>query len=182
MPNFTVPTKDQVSENNQAIFDNLNQGLGFVPNLYAYFANSENALGDFLGFANRKTTLSKKEQEVINLAVSQVNACEYCKAAHTAIAGMNGFTNEQILELRQGRASFDAKFNTLATFAREIAVQRGKVSDDVKQSFLDAGFTEANLVDTVTTVGEITITNYLHNITNIAIDFPLAPALEATPA
>lgn len=182
MANFNIPTKDQVSEKNQAIFDNLNKGLGFVPNLYAYMSNSENALGDFLGFAGRETSLSKREQEVINLAVSQINDCEYCKAAHTAIAGMNGFSSEEILELRQGKASFDAKLDALAAFARAIAVNRGKVSEDVKDNFFNAGYTEANLVDTVTTIGEITITNYLHNITGVAIDFPLAPALEEVSA
>ena len=36
MTQFTVPTRSEVSENNQAIFGNLQKGLGFVPNLYAY--------------------------------------------------------------------------------------------------------------------------------------------------
>ena len=35
MKTFNVPTRENVSENNQAIFDNLNKALGFVPNLYA---------------------------------------------------------------------------------------------------------------------------------------------------
>ena len=35
MSAFQVPTRDQVSANNQAIFDQLEKGLGFVPNLYA---------------------------------------------------------------------------------------------------------------------------------------------------
>ena len=85
MSTFNVPTKNEVSENNQAIFDQLEKGLGFVPNLYATFAHSENALGNFLGLANATTSFSTKEKEVINLAVSQVNQCEYCLAAHTAI-------------------------------------------------------------------------------------------------
>jgi hypothetical protein len=29
---INVPTRDQVSENNQAIFDKLEKGVGFVPN------------------------------------------------------------------------------------------------------------------------------------------------------
>ena len=49
MSTFNVPTRAEVSENNQAIFDQLEKGLGFVPNLYATFAHSENALGNFLG-------------------------------------------------------------------------------------------------------------------------------------
>lgn len=35
---------EEVSQNNQAVFDNLNNALGFVPNLYATYANSDTAL------------------------------------------------------------------------------------------------------------------------------------------
>jgi len=85
MSNFTVPTRDQVSENNQSIFDNLQKGLGFVPNLYAYFAKNETALADYLVLQNLKSTLKAKEREVINLVTSEINDCKYCQAAHTAI-------------------------------------------------------------------------------------------------
>ena len=75
MSKINVPTKGEVSQNNQAIFDNLQKGLGFVPNLYATFAHSENALASFLAFSGAPTSFSKKEKEVIDLAISQVNDC-----------------------------------------------------------------------------------------------------------
>ena len=59
MSTFNVPTREEVSENNQAIFDNLQKQVGFVPNLYATYAYSDTALGDYLAFQNRKTSLSK---------------------------------------------------------------------------------------------------------------------------
>ena len=43
---FNVPTRDEVSADNQAIFDNLKKGVGFVPNLYAAYAYNDTALGD----------------------------------------------------------------------------------------------------------------------------------------
>ena len=46
MSTFNVPKREEVSANNQAIFDQLEKGLGFVPNLYAAFAHSETALGN----------------------------------------------------------------------------------------------------------------------------------------
>ena len=64
MSTFNVTTKNEVSENNQAIFNQLEKGLGFVPNLYASFAHSETALGNFLAFGNAKTSFSAKEKEV----------------------------------------------------------------------------------------------------------------------
>lgn len=41
---FEVPTREQVSPNNQAIFDHMQSAFGMVPNLYATFALNETAL------------------------------------------------------------------------------------------------------------------------------------------
>ena len=101
MKTVTVPTYEQVSPANQAIFDNLKKALGFVPNLYATFAHSDTALSTYLALQNAKSSLSPKAREVINLVVSQVNTCDYCLAAHTALGKMVGFTPEQILEIRR---------------------------------------------------------------------------------
>ncbi len=89
MTQFNVPTRDQVSENNQVIFDQLKAALGFVPNLYATIAYSQHALGNYLQLQNAKTSLSFKKEKlfwdcsksysVINLAspaLSQVNRFE----------------------------------------------------------------------------------------------------------
>jgi len=178
MSKINVPTREEVSANNQAIFDNLQKGLGFVPNLYATFAHSENALASFLAFSGAATSFSKKEKEVIDLAISQVNGCSYCQSAHTAIAKMNGFTDAQALELRQGQASFDAKFDALAKISKAIAENQGKVSQELKDNFFNAGYNKENLVDLVTATGAITVTNFLHNLTEVEIDFPVAPSLE----
>lgn len=177
MSTFNVPTREEVSENNQAIFDNLNKALGFVPNIYAAMAHSKTALGDYLQFSNSKTSLTAEEKEVVDLAVSQVNNCKYCQSAHTAISKMKGLSEEQILELRQGHASWDSKLNALANLSKEIAETRGKVSDSTKEAFYNAGYTKENLVDVTLAYGMITVTNTFHNLTDVAIDFPLAQSL-----
>jgi len=56
MAKFNVPSKNEVSQQNQEIFNQLEKGLGFVPNLYAYYAKNETALGDYLALQERKTT------------------------------------------------------------------------------------------------------------------------------
>ncbi|MEL7117789.1 MAG: carboxymuconolactone decarboxylase family protein [Bacteroidota bacterium] len=177
MKAFAVPTRDQVSENNQAIFDNLKKMVGFVPNLYATFAYNDTALGDYLAFQNRKSTLKAKEREVINLVVSQVNECQYCLAAHTALGKMNGFTDDQILEIRGGSASFDAKTDALVKFVKEITEERGTTSDATKEKLFAAGYNEANLVDILVVIGDKIISNFLHKTTQVPVDFPAAPAL-----
>ena len=178
MATFSVPTRDQVSENNQAIFDNLKKGLGFVPNLYAYYAKNDTALADYLALQNRKSTLKAKEREVINLVVSQINGCRYCQSAHTVLGKMNGFTEEQVLEIRGGSASFDAKLDALVKLAASVVENRGNAPAEIVDNFLLAGYTEANLIDVIIVVGDKTISNYIHNLTQFPIDFPVAPELE----
>lgn len=177
MSAFNVPTREEVSANNQAIFDHLEKAVGFVPNLFATYAHSENALKNYLDFANAKTSLKAKEKEVVNLAVSQVNNCDYCLAAHTAIGKMNGFTEPQILELRAGKASFDAKLNALAKLAKNITENRGNTDAEVLADFFSAGWTKENLIDVISLVGDKTISNYINNTTRIPVDFPAAVSL-----
>lgn len=182
MSTFNVPKREEVSTKNQAIFDALEQAVGFVPNLFATYAHSENALGNYLALQNAKTSLKIKEKEVINLAVSEVNTCIYCLSAHTAIAKMNGFTEEQILELRQGFASFDNKLDALARLAKNITENRGATEDVVAENFFNAGWTKENLIDVIVVVGDKTISNYLHKTTNVPVDFPEVRPLQAVEA
>jgi uncharacterized peroxidase-related enzyme len=174
---INVPTRDDVSAQNQAIFDQLKGQLGMVPNLYATLAHSQNALGNYLAFQNAKSSITGKAREVVNLVVSQVNGCDYCLAAHTVIGGMVGFSAQQILEIRSGRASFDAKLDALAKLVKDIAERRGHADQDRVEAFFAAGWTKENLVDAIVIIGDKTVTNYLHATTKVPVDFPAAPAL-----
>jgi uncharacterized peroxidase-related enzyme len=173
---FSVPTRDEVSSANQAIFDNLQKALGFVPNLYATIAYSDNGLARFLAYQNAKTSLSNKEKEAVNLIVSQVNECVYCQSAHIVLGKMNGFTDEQILDIRNG-TSTDPKLNALVALAANITATRGKADGDLVDDFYAQGYSNANLVDLILQISDKTAMNYLHNLTEIPVDFPLASAL-----
>ena len=171
---FKVPTREEVSSNNQQIFDNLHKMIGFVPNLYAYYAHSETALADYLALQNRKSSLNAKQREIINLVTSQINDCRYCQSAHSVFGKFSGLTEEQILEIRKGSASFDPKLDALVQFTKSVVENRGRATVEAKEAFFGAGYTQANLIDVVIVIGDKTISNYLHNITDLEIDWPLA--------
>jgi uncharacterized peroxidase-related enzyme len=173
---FSVPTRDAVAPANQAIFDQLQASLGFVPNLYATIAYSEHGLGRFLAYQNAKTSLSNKEKEAVNLAVSQVNDCQYCLSAHYVIGKMNGFTEDQLHELRQGHSS-NPKLNALVALAADITAHRGRPSAAHVAEFFAQGYTKAHLIDLILLISDKTAMNYVHNLTQVTVDFPLAPAL-----
>jgi uncharacterized peroxidase-related enzyme len=173
---FTVPTRDEVNPANQAIFDNLQKALGFVPNLYAAIAHSNNGLGRYLAYQSAKTSLTNKEKEAVNLIVSQINGCIYCQSAHTVIGKMNGFTDEQLIDIRKGHAT-DAKLNALVALAADITNTKGRASAATLDEFYAQGYTHETLVDLILQISDKIAMNYLHNLTEIPVDFPLAPAL-----
>ncbi len=175
---FEVPTRDQVSENNQAIFDQMQKSFGTVPNLYATFAINDTALPDYLALQNRKSTLTGKEREIVNLVVSQVNECDYCLPAHTFISkNMHGFSDEEILEIRRANVSFNDKYDALAKFVKETTINRGRPSEDSTNALYEAGYTKANIIDVIMVIGDKIISNYLHNFTKIPVDWPEVPKI-----
>jgi AhpD family alkylhydroperoxidase len=182
MTKITVPTGDQVSPANQALFDTIKKNVGKVPNLWAAMANSEHGLATYFALTTAKSSLKVKEKEVINLVVSQVNTCDYCLAAHTVLSKINGFTDEQILEIRQGRASFDARIDALARFVKSAAEQYGHPDPQALENLFAVGYTPANLVDIILVIADKVVTNYLYSVSDIRLDFPAAPALHVQTA
>jgi len=177
MKTFPIPTREQVSPANQTIFDNLTKLVGHVPNLFAAFAHSDNALGNYLTLQNGKSSLRGKEREVVNLVVSQVNKCLYCLSAHTAFGKMQGFTDEQVLEIRKAEISFDPKLDALAKLVKSIAENQGHADQQLVENFYAVGYNEGGLVDVVMAVGDKIITNYLFALTQIPVDWPAVPAI-----
>lgn len=179
MTTFNVPNREEVAAVNQQIFDSLNSKLGFVPNLYATMAYSETGLKKYLEFQGAKTSFSNKEKEVINLVVSEYNNCAYYKAAHTAMAKMNGFGDEQILDLRAANVNWDSKLSALAKLTLAITASKGQSVEQEIEDFFAEGYDKGSLVDLVIAIADKVVMNYLHNITKITVDFPAAPELEA---
>jgi AhpD family alkylhydroperoxidase len=177
MKTLAIPIREQVSPANQTLFDNLTKMAGHVPNLYAIFAYSENALGNYLTLQSGKTSLRAKEREVVNLVVSQVNKCLYCLSAHTAIAKMQGFTDDQVLEVRGAEITFDHKLDALAKLVKSIAENQGHADPKLVENFYAAGYNEGSLIDVVMAVGDKIITNYAFALTAVPIDYPIAPEL-----
>jgi len=173
MINIEVPTRDVVDIKAQNIFDALNSKLGMIPNIYAVTGYSSDALESHLDTTNKvgKGSFSNKELEAIRLAVSEVNSCDYCVAAHTAIAKMNGFSDKDAKSFRDLNAS-DTKLLAITTLAANIVSTKGSPSDKNLEEFFNQGYDKKALVDLVAVIVDITFTNYIFGITNVPIDFP----------
>jgi len=172
-------TLEQANENSQAIFAGIKSKIGMLPNLYATMGVSDKLLGGFLTFTEtlKSGEFSSKEYEAIALATSQANGCAYCLSAHTAIGKMNGFTEDETLELRTNTIA-DSKLNALVSLSSEISKLNGHPTEHAIQNFFNQGYTKAAFAELIAAVALTTITNNVFHNGGFEIDFPKAKNIE----
>jgi uncharacterized peroxidase-related enzyme len=178
MKPFNVPSKEQVSPESQRLFEQLKKRIGKVPNLYATMGYSSVALKAFMEFEETLShgSFNGKEREAIALAVSEINGCNYCLAAHSIAAMKRGFTKEDTLSIRKGKVNND-KLNAIVELARSIAENKGKADEAALENFYAAGYNEAAVIELIGLVSARIFTNYVYALTEIPIDFPPAEIL-----
>ncbi len=178
MKNLEHLSFEEASNETKEIFTSLKEKMGQVPNVYATIGNSSKALR---GILNLNTTLSEgefsgKEVEAIALSVAQVNECNYCLAAHTTVGKMQGFTEDETVEIRTGEIK-DEKLKALTELAKQITVTRGNPDQGLINNFFTAGYSKAALSELIGFIAVNTITNYINHLAETDIDFPIAPEL-----
>jgi AhpD family alkylhydroperoxidase len=107
MPARVAPTTlETAPQASQPILAQLKQALGMVPNLYATVGHSAAALGALLAWDKAiagANNLTKREIELVNLRVSELNGCGYCLAAHSAMGKMAGLSPDEVEQARRGQ-------------------------------------------------------------------------------
>ncbi|MEN0044746.1 MAG: peroxidase-related enzyme [Pseudomonadota bacterium] len=172
-----IPTPATVADapaQSQPLLENVQKSLGSVPNLFRIVANSPAALEGYLGLngALAQGQLDAATRERIALAVAEINGCGYCLAAHSYLGkNVAKLTGTEIAANRQG-TSTDARADAAVRFAAEIARERGQVSADAVNTVKRAGYSDAEVVEIVAHVALNTLTNYVNEVLDTAIDFP----------
>jgi uncharacterized peroxidase-related enzyme len=179
MSRIAIPaTVDAAPEASRPLLEAVGKQLGVVPNLFRMVANSPAALEGYVGLigALSKGTLPAATHERIALAVAQFNECDYCLSAHTYLGkNVAKLDDAEIANNRSGK-SRDAQADAALRFARKVLEHRGRVSDEDVRALKAAGYTDAQTVEIVQHVALNIWTNYVNNVAQTAIDFPLVSA------
>jgi len=154
------------------------QQLGRVPNLYRAMANSPKALGGYLAFrgALQDGALDREMCERIALLTAELNACDYCVAAHTFRAQKIGLSTQDIADTRSANSA-SPKLQTALAFVAELIDNRGMASTATRQSLLQHGWSENEIGEMIGHVALNVFSNYFKQVSEPLLDFPLAPAL-----
>jgi AhpD family alkylhydroperoxidase len=104
MPMFKPISENEAIGKVKEIFDEIKnvRKITKVPNFWKYIANSPETLERTWNSTSqvmKPGALDAVTKELIYVAVSMTNSCEYCTKSHTAAAKKKGATEEMIKEM-----------------------------------------------------------------------------------
>ncbi len=148
----------------------------FIPNLFGVFAEAPAALNSYLALSEQfeSTSLSAIERNVVLLATSRANACRYCMAVHSTLAGMQEVPASVVDAIRTDQPIADPKLEALRRLTREIVEKRGFPPAEVLGAFRAAGFGEAQVLEVLVGVTLKTLSNYTNHIAEPPLDSAFA--------
>lgn len=180
MARIPVHTLESAPEGSCDGLKAIHDRFGRIMNIQAEMAHHPVVLKTYLALKDifrNDGTFDARIEQAIALAVSVVNGCDYCQAAHTLGGKAAGLSEEETIAIRQGDYRFDPKLGALLAVAREDAQERGRVSDEIWEAALAAGWTDADFLEAHVHVVANVLTNYFNQLVHTDLDLPPAPPL-----
>ncbi|MCH8137602.1 MAG: carboxymuconolactone decarboxylase family protein [Proteobacteria bacterium] len=174
---FSIHGEQTAPEASRPILEGAKAKYGFLPNLLGGLAEAPAALEAYVTLSDifDKTSLTPAERQVVILATSAENGCEYCVAAHSTIAAMLKVPDDVIEALRDGRPINDERLEALRKYTETVVRKRGWADKDDVQAFLAAGFDRAQVLEIVLGVAFKTLSNYANHLIQTPVDAAFAP-------
>ncbi len=151
--------------------------MGMVPNMYAAMANLPpllNAYRHGYDLFRSQAAFTSAEQEVLLLAISLENECQYCVAAHSFVADRAGVPADVTDAIRDDRPVSDSRLQALRSFAQTMVRTRGNPTNEDAEGFLQAGFSEEHILGVILAIGVKTLSNYTNHIFHTEVDAAFA--------
>ncbi|POM16263.1 hypothetical protein CSX04_04557 [Burkholderia cepacia] len=163
MPAYPLHTLASAPAESKPVLQQLQHTFGTIPNIAAAMAASPVLINGFIGLFERVHASSLTEPQIQTLLLTNAvtNASEWPVAFHTALALKQGVTHADVDAIRHGNLPGDAQLAALSATARQLIDTRGRLADADRQSFLDAGFNDEQLLEVIAVVAASTITNYV---------------------
>lgn len=180
MSNVEQITVEKADPEVKDLYQVIQKQLGTVPNMLQNMGSSAAVLKGFLDWSDaiNHTSFNARLREQIALAVSEVNQCNYCLAAHTQLAKMHRLPDEDIILARKGDAQ-DPKTREILHFVRLVVEKKGHVSPQDIERIKLAGVSDKELVEIIFNISLAVFTNYFNVVVDTKLDFPNVPKLNS---
>jgi uncharacterized peroxidase-related enzyme len=150
---FSLPALADMPVDIRERIETIQQKSGFVPNVFLVMARRPDEFRAFFAhhdaLMERDSGLSKAEREMIVVATSCANACQYCVIAHGAILRIrakNSLLADQVA-VNYLKADISPRQKAMLDFAMQVALDSGSVESQDIEVLAEHGFDAEDVWD-----------------------------------
>ena len=170
---FPVPSIDALPEDIRARLLAVQEKSGFVPNVFLTLAYRPDEFRAFFAYHDalmeKDGGLTKAEREMIVVATSGANQCQYCVIAHGAILRIrakNPVIADQIA-INYRKADITPRQRAMLDFAMKVALNAQTVGNDDFASLASHGFSDDDIWDIAAIAAFFALSNRMANFTGM---------------
>ncbi|MGP0057733.1 MAG: peroxidase-related enzyme [Beijerinckiaceae bacterium] len=170
---FPVPNLDDMPTDIRDRILAVQEKSGFVPNVFLVLAHRPDEFRAFFAYhdalMDKPGALTKAEREMIVVATSNANQCQYCVVAHGAILRIrakNPLIADQVA-INYRKADITPKQKAMLDFAMKVSAQAYAVDDADIETLKGYGFTDEDVWDIAAIAAFFGMSNRLANVTSM---------------
>jgi uncharacterized peroxidase-related enzyme len=170
---YPVPDINDLPADIKEMVLGVQEKAGFVPNVFLALAHRPEELRAFFAYHDvlmeKESGLTKAEREMIIVATSSNNGCQYCVVAHGAILRIrakNSLIADQIA-VNYRKADITSKQMAMLDFAMKISNDSGSISDADFEVLRGHGFTDEDIWDIAGITAFFGLSNRMANFTSM---------------
>lgn len=170
---FSVPDIATLPEDIRSRIEAVQEKSGFVPNVFLTLAHRPDEFRAFFAYhdalMDKPGPITKAEREMIVVATSSANQCQYCVVAHGAILRVrakNPLIADQVAT-NYRKADITARQRAMLDFAMKVSARAYEVDDSDIQDLKGHGFSEEDVWDIAAIAAFFGMSNRLANVTSM---------------
>ncbi|MBO9455829.1 peroxidase-related enzyme [Paracoccus sp. R12_1] len=170
---FAVPSLADMPEDIRARIEAVQEKSGFVPNVFLTLSHRPDEFRAFFAYhdalMDRPGNLTKAEREMIVVATSNANECQYCVVAHGAILRIrakNPLIADQVA-VNYRKADITPRQKAMLDFGMKVSARAQEVGDQDFAALHDHGFDDDDIWDIAAIAAFFGMSNRLANVTSM---------------
>jgi uncharacterized peroxidase-related enzyme len=170
---FPVPSIDKLPEDIRTRLFAVQEKSGFIPNVFLTLAYRPDEFRAFFAYhdalMDKDGGLTKAEREMIVVATSSANQCQYCVVAHGAILRIrakNPLIADQIA-VNYRKADITPRQRAMLDFAMKVATVSQLISDADFAALAGHGFSDDDIWDIAAIAAFFALSNRMANVTGM---------------
>ncbi|WP_175778570.1 peroxidase-related enzyme [Burkholderia anthina] len=170
---FPVPALEDLPDDIRERIAAVQEKSGFIPNVFLTLAHRPDEFRAFMAYhdalMDKPGNLTKAEREMIVVATSSVNQCQYCVIAHGAILRIRAkdpLIADQVAT-NYRKADITARQKAMLDFAMKVSQTAHQVGEADFDTLKSHGFTEEDVWDIAAISAFFGMSNRIANVTNM---------------